>query len=151
MLDMPCGQCYIIDDKLLRLKIITPETFKRRLSKQMVRRLVSGHNCFSRRLYFAANLQVYPCVMERRVSHGSIKNKSLRSLIDEGIRSFNKDQIEGCCQCEFRYCCFDCRPDSGGRAFNSKPWYCTYNPEMGQWDDPDDFVEKLHVSKSTLL
>lgn len=105
--------------------------------------MVSGHNCFSRRLYFSVDSQVYPCVMERRISHGNIQEKKLSDLIDERIRFFNKDKIKICNQCEFRYCCFDCRPDAFSNNVDSKPWYCTYDPLTGEWADPDDFAESI--------
>lgn len=141
----------LLDEKLLRAKLITPATFARKLNPSLIRRLVSGHNCFSRRLYFSANLQVYPCVMERRVSHGSIKNHSLKSLIKAEIRNFGKDKINGCCDCEFRYCCFDCRPDSDGRDIAAKPWFCMYDPRTGQWEDEDAFVAHFWDSSANAI
>ena len=56
----------------------------------------------------------------------------------------NKDKIEECKECEFRYCCFDCRPDSNGKEINEKPWYCTYYPKEGRWEkDISKFIADL--------
>lgn len=133
----------LLNKELLLKKLITPKSFSKKIDKAYLSRMVSGHNCFSRRLYFSVDSQVYPCVMERRISHGNIQEKKLSDLIDERIRFFNKDKIKICNQCEFRYCCFDCRPDAFSNNVDSKPWYCTYDPFTGEWADPDDFAESI--------
>lgn len=78
-------------------------------------------------------MNVYPCVMERRIKHGSLKNNKLKDILDNNIFNITKDSIEECKECEFRYCCFDCRPDSLGKSILKKPWYCSYIPEKGEW------------------
>ena len=133
----------LLSDELLKRKLITRSTFSGYLNKNFVTRLISGHNCFSRRLYFGADLEVYPCVMERRISHGSLKKQTLKEVLNNDILNIQKDKIEGCKDCEFRYCCFDCRPNSLGKDVLSKPWYCTYNPHNGEWEDIDDFIKHL--------
>lgn len=133
----------LISDSLLKRKLITRDTFSFKLTKNMVTKCISGHNCFSRRLYFSTDMTVYPCVMERRLSHGNLRNKILSSLIKKEILSMNKDNIESCKECELRYCCFDCRPDSNGSMLFSKPWYCTYEPENGKWSDVDTFINDI--------
>lgn len=133
----------LLDEELLKCKLITAKNFSGKLNKDLVSRSVSGHNCFSRRLYFSTNLEVYPCVMERRVSHGNLNGKKLCDVIDSSITKFSKDKIDGCKECEFRYSCFDCRPDSLDDEINKKPWFCTYNPEKGEWEDVNSFVKEL--------
>ena len=84
--------------------------------------------------------------MERRFIHGNIKGKSLGTIIDSNILKLNKDKIDGCNECEFRYCCFDCRPDSNGSDKYSKPWYCTYQPDKGMWEeDIEAFITNLKL------
>ena len=56
---------------------------------------------------------------------------------------FTKDKIEECSECEYRYACFDCRPNSLSRKISEKPWYCTYNPLTGNWEDIDGFILNL--------
>ena len=46
-------------------------------------------------------------------------------------------------ECEYRYICFDCRPDSISDNIYEKPWYCTYNPREGKWEDRERFVDDL--------
>ena len=133
----------LISKELARKRLITKKTFQRKINKAFIKRLLSGHNCFSRRLYFATDLTVYPCVMERRISHGNLRNSKLKDILNENIFSINKDKIHECRECEFRYCCFDCRPDSNGNEFYSKSWYCTYMPTSGKWQNEEKFLDGL--------
>lgn len=134
----------LLTDELIKCKLITPQKLTKVLNENLIVRCISGHNCFSRRLYFSYNGDVFPCVMERRFKHGSIINKSLVEVIDNRVRNITKDFIKECKNCEFRYCCFDCRPDSNGNEKYDKPWYCTYNPIEGKWEtDINKFIEQL--------
>lgn len=134
----------MVSDELLRKKLITENNMIYKLNKKNIEKNISGHNCFSRRLYFSVDLKVYPCVMERRFCHGTIVNNHLKDIIKDDIRFLTKDKINECCSCEFRYCCFDCRPDSNGKDKREKPWYCTYFPLDGKWDrDIDGFIKRL--------
>lgn len=133
----------LLDKKLIQKKLITKEKLSFTLNKNFVTKIISGHNCFSKRLYFASNLRVYPCVMERRISHGNLKNNSLKEIINFKITNFNKENIKVCKNCEFRYCCFDCRPDSLTKNIDEKPWYCTYNPVSGIWENENIFIKNL--------
>lgn len=112
------------------------------INKAFVTRLVSGHNCFSNRIYISSDLNIYPCVMERRISHGNIKENTLLEF-DTKILNYNKDYIDGCKNCEYRYACFDCRPNSLDENISSKPWYCTYNVNDGTWIDQEIFIDNL--------
>ena len=95
------------------------------------------------KVYVAANLDVYPCVMERRIKHCNIK--CLGDLVlNEDIRYMNKDHIEGCQNCEYRYACYDCRPNTLSENVMAKPWYCTYLPEKGEWLDENFFIKMLY-------
>lgn len=132
----------LLSDDLIRKKLITKKTFETPLNKDFSSRLLSGHNCFRDRLYISANMEVFPCVMERRFSHGKIDKNSGIS-INNSIRQLNKDKIDGCCNCEYRYACFDCRPDTLSNNLLEKPWYCTYNPLNGEWADIDTFIRNL--------
>lgn len=134
----------LLSDDLLRAKLITKETFQSPISKAFVTRLVSGHNCFKDRIYISANLEIFPCVMERRFTHGKISSKH-PIILNKSICNMNKDFISGCCQCEYRYACFDCRPDSLSGETNEKPWYCAYDPISGKWKKTDDFLAELQA------
>ena len=135
----------LLTRELARKRLITKKSFRRPLSKAFVQRCLSGHNCFSRRLYFAADLTVYPCVMERRLSHGNLRGAHLADILREDILSMNKDSITECRDCEFRYCCHDCRPDANGQSLDAKAWYCTYDPVLGKWKDEENFLDSLKL------
>lgn len=126
---------------MLRRKLITKETFRKPLSKADFLRNQKVHNCFGTRLYVDCKLDVYPCVMERRLMYGNIKEIPITQML--GMESFflTKDKIEGCKDCEFRYACFDCRPDSNGNEIYDKPWYCTYDSKEGIWADVEEFID----------
>ena len=99
----------LISRELAKKRLITKNSMSQKLRMGFVKRCLSGHNCFSRRLYFACDLTVYPCVMERRFSHGNLRDNNLSDILNYEILSMNKDRINECRECEFRYCCFDCR------------------------------------------
>lgn len=133
----------LLNQELIRQKLITESRFKLPINKYLFYKNYIGHNCFSDRIYISADMEVYPCDMERRVSYGNIKEKGLKEIIDS-CPVVSKNQIETCKHCEYRYQCFDCRCDSFTNDIYGKPWYCTYNPEEGVWADPDKFAEDLY-------
>lgn len=133
----------LLNEELIEKRLITEETFSGNVRKQVILRNLSGHNCFSRRLYFSVDLTVYPCVMERRVNHGNLKTQKLKDILKEELMGMNKDHINGCKDCEYRYSCHDCRPDSYGKGVQEKPWYCTYDPQIGIWQDKNQFAHEL--------
>lgn len=132
----------LLSDELIRKKLITKQTFQTPINKNFCRRLLSGHNCYKEKIYVSANMEVFPCVMERRLRHCTI-NQDNGITLDESIRNLNKDKIEGCKCCEYRYVCFDCRPNSLSGNLYEKPWYCTYNPILGKWEDENKFIRLI--------
>lgn len=137
----------LLDPELIKKKLITEEYFTRKLDKNLFERMKNGHNCFATKIYVAADLTIYPCVMERRIKHGNIREHSLKEILDENIMGLKKDEIEGCGECEFRYACFDCRPNSFSLNVREKPWYCTYDPINGIWLDVDEFIHAILCEK----
>lgn len=125
----------LMNKELIEKKMITRESyFSSYIRQESVRYALHRHNCFGSKLYIAADLEVYPCVMERRFCHGNLHNKTLQELVRPEILELTKDKIEVCHDCEYRYACYDCRPDSMGQDRYAKPWYCSYDPYTGQWD-----------------
>lgn len=137
------GSLSLLDKELLRGKLITKETFRRPPDPEKIIAAVSGSPCFARKIYVAADLTVYPCVMERRIRHGSLRGKALAEVLSPAVMQMNKDTVSGCRDCEFRYACTDCRPDSLCAAPDAKPYYCTYDEQRGVWLDPDAVIAKL--------
>lgn len=136
------GNLTLLNDVLIKRKLITKQNFLSPLNKKMVYKSLNQHNCFGSKIYVAADLTVYPCVMERRLIHGRI-NKDSEFKLDNDILSMNKDFIVGCKDCEFRYACFDCRPDALTNNPIEKPWNCTYHPEKACWDDIESSIKRV--------
>ncbi|MDD5638877.1 MAG: SPASM domain-containing protein [Candidatus Pacebacteria bacterium] len=94
-----------------------------------------GHNCFSEKICVTASGDILPCIMERNIVLGNILEKSLEEIIyseeSKELRNITKDKIEVCRDCEYRYCCFDCRIKA--KNFYDKPSDCLYDPYTGKW------------------
>lgn len=135
----------LLSKDLIRQKIITESTFSVPLNQKISARLVQGHNCFGHKVYISSVGEVYPCVMERRWSYGNLVDnfENTFNAVNNSVIPIRKDEIKSCSQCEFRYTCFDCRPNSLGGNLDEKPWYCTYVPEKGCWENPDLFIKNL--------
>lgn len=132
----------LLSDALIRKQLITKDTFKKPIAKKFCASLLAGHNCFRKKLYISADLDVFPCVMERRRKHCSLR-ESQDIKLDESLLKLSKDDVQECCSCEYRYACFDCRPNSLSGNFLEQPWYCTYQPSLGTWEDCEVFIAKL--------
>ncbi len=94
----------------------------------------SAHNCYYDHLVIRPDGLVSPCIMTRNVAYGNIADGTtalFASAAYQGAASLSKDEIEGCSACEFRYACFDCRPDAmqGGDDWRKKP-DCGYDPQL---------------------
>ena len=132
--------------RLLREKAITPDYFK---FDDLKDRIMYNHNesCFATHLYIGSDLNVYPCPMERRLCHGNLRDGNVGDMLKEDILNYSKANVDSCKDCEYRYICLDCRPDSLGGGINEKPWYCTYHPETASWDDFDTFADALGINE----
>ncbi|MGN0245392.1 MAG: radical SAM protein [Lachnospiraceae bacterium] len=137
---------HLYSKDMLRRKLITKDTFRKPISVNEFLRNKKIHNCFGSKLYINYKLDVYPCVMERRLTCGNLKDTSIKQMVGGPHVFLTKDKIEGCKDCEFRYTCFDCRPDSNGDGVYDKPWFCTYDPYKGIWADIDEFIDSLLVN-----
>ncbi len=134
----------LYNDDLLQKRIITENTLHSGDLRKTLKTIYE-ENCFSTHLYIGADMNVYPCPMERRVCHGNLKGKRLQDILKPQILRFSKNEVDGCKECEYRYICRDCRPDSLTGSFNEKPWYCTYNPHVGEWETFEEF--KIRISE----
>ena len=132
--------------QLLSEKIITLDTFKFNNLEATLKSTYS-ESCFANYLYIGSDMNVYPCVMERRICHGNLKNHSLTEILDKKLVNFSKEDVNECKQCEFRHICKDCRPDSISMKINDKPWYCSYEVEAGEWTDINTFIDEILYNK----
>ena len=95
------------------------------------------NTCLNRKISVDEHGEIRNCPSMPR-SFGNSREISLHSaLLRMGFREFwevNKDQIETCKDCEFRYLCTDCRAFIRAPEDRySKPSKCTYDPYTAQW------------------
>jgi len=141
------GNKNLLTEELIRKRLITEKSFTKPLNRKLIEQFKKGHNCFSKDVYIAADLTVYPCVMERRIAHGNLRGNNLCNVLKTEIQNFNKSKIDGCKDCEFRLACFDCRPDAFTENILTRPWYCTYDPYTGQFEDVEKFIDGILFSE----
>lgn len=98
------------------------------------------HNsCLNQKISIDVNGEIKNCPSMEK-SFGNISSTSLKeiALSDEfrKLWNINKDQINTCKDCEFRYVCSDCRaflevPED----IFSKPLKCGYDPYTNEWEE----------------
>lgn len=98
--------------------------------------------CLAGKIAIAANGDVLPCIFARNHSFGNIQEHSLTDILHSKTLldcwQTNKDKIEKCRDCEYRYACPDCRiaaqaADPSHRFTAATP-DCGYNPQTGEWN-----------------
>jgi SPASM domain peptide maturase of grasp-with-spasm system len=96
------------------------------------------NTCLNKKISVDVNGDIKNCP-SMNTSFGNVRDTSLHeALVAKDFKSLweiNKDQIEICKDCEFRYICTDCRafitkPDDR----YSKPSKCTYDPYTAKWN-----------------
>ena len=74
--------------------------------------LMLNNPCYSRTLAISQSGITYPCIMSRFISYGKLNGEnSLESLLGEKyevLKNLNKDKMNSCKKCVFRYACLDC-------------------------------------------
>jgi SPASM domain peptide maturase of grasp-with-spasm system len=98
----------------------------------------TAHNsCLNRKISVDQYGEIRNCPAMPR-SFGNTRDTSLQSAVVkrdfQEVWSINKDQIETCKDCEFRFICTDCRAlirDPNDRY--SKPSKCAYDPYAATW------------------
>jgi SPASM domain peptide maturase of grasp-with-spasm system len=98
------------------------------------------HNtCLNRKISIDVNGAIKNCPSMAK-SYGNIKDTTLAEAIEKpGFKDLwfiNKDQIDVCKDCEFRYICTDCRAYlENPEDIYSKPLKCGYNPYTAEWEE----------------
>lgn len=98
------------------------------------------HNtCWYGKCVVSTDGSVYPCIFERVIKYGNIRETTLTNIIQSAIVDrywyFDFSKVDTCKDCEFRFACKDCRPlafAENGRLAD-KAARCTYNPYEGTW------------------
>jgi uncharacterized protein len=111
-----------------------------KIQESMVRFNKRFNSCWGGTIAITADGIIRPCI-HSHIKIGTIERDlyDIESLIGkmEPYWAYNKDKVERCCDCEFRYVCFDCREIAmrrNGEISNSNP-LCGYNPHSGDWED----------------
>lgn len=136
------GSLKLYNSELLRKRLKTLDSLNYEWTKENIVNLHKS-TCFSRLLYISCNQDVFPCAMERRLKHGNLKEDNLANIIQDSILNYSKKNINGCKDCEFRYICFVCPPDSLSGKLGDKPWNCTYDVYNGKWLNIDDYINTI--------
>ncbi len=104
-------------------------------------RNIYANTCWYGKITIKENGDVIPCGFERNFIYGNVKDNSINEIINNEKTSsrwyLSYDKIEVCKDCEYRYCCKDCRPlgISNCGSLVSKNPRCLYDPYLGQWMD----------------
>jgi len=94
------------------------------------------NDCWFGKASMLFNGDITPCIFARDQIAGNITRERLSFIINERIQeywSLNKDKVDICRDCEYRYNCSDCPPltYSLTGSLTSKPPYCNYDPHSG--------------------
>jgi SPASM domain peptide maturase of grasp-with-spasm system len=98
------------------------------------------NNCLNKKVAIDTNGNIKNCP-SMRTTFGNIETVDLEELatsndLFKNLWSLNKDKIEGCKICEFRYICSDCRAFvEDVKDISSKPLTCGYDPTTETWSD----------------
>lgn len=109
------------------------------------------NSCLNRKVAVDAAGEIRNCP-SMPASFGNARTTDLRAAVmDEQFRALwevNKDQVEVCRDCEFRYVCPDCRAwvRVSDEKF-AKPSKCGYDPYTGTWRD--DSTEAAFAAAQT--
>ena len=132
----------LYNDELLKKKMISEEKIHSGNIEEILK-YNYDQSCFATHLYIGSDMNVYPCPMERRIFHGNLRDGHLQDMLDSHIMNISKNDVEVCKDCEYRYLCLDCRPDSLNGKLYEKPWYCTYDPYSGKWESFEELKNRL--------
>ncbi|MCK4733619.1 MAG: radical SAM protein [Methanophagales archaeon] len=120
-------------------------------------RRIKGPNCFFKSMCITSSGEAIPCIMARDLILGNVLEESIQTIMKhpqaEAIRRLNKDKIETCKDCEYRYACFDCRPKTKGENGNlfAKPPECFYDPCSGIWKTKVEAKDERDKNLNNLL
>ncbi|MCW3466147.1 grasp-with-spasm system SPASM domain peptide maturase [Chitinophaga nivalis] len=100
---------------------------------------ITLNSCLNRKISIDEQGEIKNCPSMKK-SYGNIKNTTLKSVIDHtnisALWPINKDAIEVCKDCEYRYICTDCRAyTTHSDNLYAKPAKCKYDPYTAKWSN----------------
>lgn len=105
------------------------------------------NSCWNGKIAITSKGEILPCIFARDEILGNIKEDTEEKLKEKILKVWKvtKDDVEICKDCEFRYCCHDCRPLA--KAINgeitSKYPRCCYNPYTGIWERIEECTKEI--------
>lgn len=105
------------------------------------------NSCWNGKIAITSNGEILPCIFARDEVIGNIRENTDEQLKEKIVQMWKKtkDDVEVCKDCEFRYCCHDCRPLA--KAINgkitSKYPRCCYNPYEGIWEKIENCTKEI--------
>lgn len=102
------------------------------------------NSCLNRKLYLSSNGEIRNCPYMKE-TFGNVNKAQIIDVVKQASFSklwkINKDCIDVCKDCEFRYICTDCRIiTKDPKNACSQPAKCKYNPYLGKWEGEVGYV-----------
>lgn len=105
------------------------------------------NSCWNGKIAITAKGDIIPCIFARDEIVGNIRLDTIKSISENIIKkwSITKDNIEVCKDCEYRYCCHDCRPIAKGieGSIYAKYPRCCYDPYNGKWLKLENYTKEI--------
>jgi SPASM domain peptide maturase of grasp-with-spasm system len=101
---------------------------------------IMHNSCLNRKISIDEKGEIKNCP-SMKASYGNIESVTLESVllnkVFKTVWDINKDMIEVCRDCEYRYICSDCRAftQESENPILSKPSKCSYDPYTGVWNN----------------
>lgn len=125
----------VLDERYKPLNIRTIDT---------VNLFMKNHSCYASKMSIAINGDVYACPWDRNKKIGNIVKDDYEELKEKLVTNWERpihEEYIMCKECEFKILCFDCTYinktifKNSNIDYNSKPYFCTYNPISGGYED----------------
>lgn len=90
--------------------------------------------------------------LNQEKQYGNVQNNEIKNIVEsiefQHLWAINKDEIEICKDCEYRYICFDGRTP----FLKDNMWKyltkCNYNPYIAKWDKDDGYITTEKILKT---
>jgi SPASM domain peptide maturase of grasp-with-spasm system len=113
--------------------VVDPAYF--RVNKELFLESLRFNSCLYKKIAVDSNGDIKSCPSMTN-SYGNVRYTTLRAAFQnqafQELWAINKDKVNVCKYCEFRYMCTDCR--AYVQDDYDKPAKCNYDPFTGKWD-----------------
>jgi SPASM domain peptide maturase of grasp-with-spasm system len=105
---------------------------------EFIRESLKHNSCLNGKISINSDGKICNCPASNETyGHYKIKKNSEVLIKNKRFQSYwkiNKDLVEKCKECEFRYICVDCRSIREQDDLYSAPLKCGYDPKTGTWE-----------------